>query len=282
VSESVRVGNVEIVSIMDVPEWKLPDFFPSADPQVWESYRAIYPDSLCDGNSICTTATAYLVRANGLNVLIDTGLGPGPHLRIGGHTGRLLQEFQALGLDTSEVDIVVITHLHFDHVGWNAQPAEHGIRPTFPRARYLIPQADWDHFRRPEIYEKSKYVWDTVALWDPGVIDLVSGEQSVTPQITLVPTPGHTPGHQAVFVTSQGETAAIIGDLAHTPAQVQETDWSPSVEFDPELSGRTRRRIFDRVEAERILLCAGHFPRPGFGYLTRLDGRRLYRAAQIG
>jgi glyoxylase-like metal-dependent hydrolase (beta-lactamase superfamily II) len=277
----MKVGEVEIVSLLDVPEWKIPDFFPTADPGSWETYRALYPDSLCDGGCLCTTATAYALRAGGMTMLVDTGLGPGPHTRFGLHRGLLLEEMQSHGLAPSDIDVVIITHLHIDHVGWNALPAGDGVQATFPRARYLIPRADWDHYRRPDVYEKSRYVWNTVALFEHGVIELVEGEHAVTPQVTLLPTPGHTPGHQAVLVLSQGEQAAIIGDMAHTPAQVEETDWSPSIEYDAELSGRTRKQTFDRIEEEGMLLCAGHFPRPGFGHLTRLDGRRIYRAVAV-
>ena len=96
--------------------------------------------------------------------------------------------------------------------------------------------------------------------------------------MTLIPTPGHTPGHQAVLVTSRGERAAIIGDLAHTPPQVHEMDWTATADLDPEMARETRRRMLDRVEADHTLLCAGHFPHPGFGYLARLADRRIFQA----
>ena len=277
-AHAIRIGDVEILSLMDVGDWTLPNFFPSVEPEVWETYRALYPDALRDGGSIYTTATAYAVRSTEQTILVDTGLGPGPHERLGGQTGRLLVELRSKGIGPEDVDIVVITHMHHDHVGWNGIDAGEDVQPTFPRARYLLPKADWDHFSLPDVLERSPYLHGTVALYQKGLVDLVSGEHTVSRQVTLVPTPGHTPGHQAVFVESQGERAAITGDMAHAPPQVQETDWTPRADLNPELSRATRRRMFDRIEADHTLLCAGHFPHPGFGYLTRLADRRIFQA----
>src|SRR5439155_11773335 len=110
--------------------------------------------------------------------------------------------------------------MHREHLGWNDLETEGTVRPTFPRARYLLPRADWEHFSQLDVLERSPYLRGTMALQEKGIVELVAGEYSVSPQVTLIPTPGHTPGHQAVFVASQGERAAIIGDMAHTPPQV--------------------------------------------------------------
>ena len=273
-----RVGDVEILSLLDVGDWTIPRVFPSVAPEAWETYRALYPDALGEDSSILTSATAYALRSNESTILVDTGLGPGPHESIGGQTGQLLMELQSLGIAPEDVDVVVITHLHRDHVGWNATRSGEGLCPTFPRARYLLPRKDWEHYRQPELIERAAHLRGTVALYEQGRIELVAGEYPVGRYVTLVPTPGHTPGHQAIFVTSQGEQAAIIGDMAHSPAQVQETDWAATFDLDPSMSCQTRQRMFDRLEADHTLLCAGHFPHPGFGYLARVNGRRIFQA----
>ncbi len=274
----IKVGNIEIVSLLDVGHWHLPGFFPSAPADLWATYRGIYPEALCDGDAICTSATAYAVRANGRTILVDAGLGPGPHPRAGNQRGQLLEDMKAAGISPDEIDTVIATHLHLDHVGWNATDTGAGVVPTFPKARYLLPEKDWAYYTRPEMADRIGYLQGTIRLFEQGRVELVSGEVTVTPDIRLVPTPGHTPGHQAVFLASAGERAAIIGDAAHTPAQVQETTWAPSADVDPVMSGETRRTLFDQVERDHTLLCAGHFPHPGFGYLTRLEGRRIYQA----
>src|SRR5438309_4273755 len=148
-AHATNVGEVEILSLMDVGDWTLPNFFPSVAREVWEDYRALYPDALRDEGSIYTTATAYAVRSAEQIILVDPGLGPGPHERIGGQTGRLLVELRSRGIAPEDVGIVVITHMHRDHVGWNGLETEGAVRPTFPRARYLLPRADWEHFSQP-------------------------------------------------------------------------------------------------------------------------------------
>src|SRR5437762_9181764 len=114
-AHAVQVGKVEIVSLLDVDHWKLAGFFRAVnpDPGLWEQYREIYPEALCDGTSICTSATAYLVRTGDRTILVDTGLGPGPHQNIGGATGRLLEDMRSHNLQPADVDLVIITHLHY-------------------------------------------------------------------------------------------------------------------------------------------------------------------------
>src|SRR5437762_11229197 len=103
-AHSVRLGDVEILSLLDVDNWTLSNFFPSVPDDVWETYRAFYPDALADGGSICTTATAYAVRSRDQTILVDTGLGPGPHERIGGQTGQLLVELRSQGIAPEDVE----------------------------------------------------------------------------------------------------------------------------------------------------------------------------------
>jgi glyoxylase-like metal-dependent hydrolase (beta-lactamase superfamily II) len=103
------------------------------------------------------------------------------------------------------------------------------------------------------------------------------GEHSITRELTAVPTPGHTPGHVSILVTSQGQRALVLGDAAHNPAQFEEPDWVSRADMDPELTRQTRRALLDRLEREDILVMAGHFEAPGFGRVVRLNGRRYWR-----
>ena len=178
-AHSVRVGEVEILSLLDVGDWTLPNFFPTVPSDVWERYRALYPDALREEGSIYTTATAYAVRSSEQIVLVDTGLGPGPHERIGGQTGQLLVELRSQGIAPEDVDLVVTTHMHRDHVGWNGVDSGAGVQATFPRARYLMPRADWEHYSQPDVLERSPYLQATVALYEQGCIELVAGEHAV-------------------------------------------------------------------------------------------------------
>jgi len=114
-------------------------------------------------------------------------------------------------------------------------------------------------------------------LQELGLIEFMHGEHSITRELTAVPTPGHTPGHVSILVTSQGQRALVLGDAAHNPVQFEEPDWVSRADMDPELTRQTRKALLDRLEREEILVMAGHFQAPGFGRVVRLNGRRYWR-----
>jgi glyoxylase-like metal-dependent hydrolase (beta-lactamase superfamily II) len=137
---------------------------------------------------------------------------------------------------------------------------------------------DWEATRLPEAQDRfpnaSTCVWPLAEL---GLMELMDGEYALTRALTALPTPGHTPGHMSILITSQGERALILGDAAHNPAQVHETDWVSRADMDPEVTRRTRRALMERLEREGTVVAAGHFPAPGFGKIVRLEGRRLWQ-----
>ena len=265
----VTVGNVEIVSLLDTPmEFGWGMFFPSIDRSEFDAYRERYPDSFGE-DKFRTYAHAWALRSEGRTVLIDTGVGVG----MG---GRLVEEMNAKGVSPDSVDIVLFTHLHGDHVGWNLTPDN---VPTFPGARYLVPQADWDYFTKADVAARNPQIGASVLpLKEIGVLDLFSGEKAITSELTTYPTPGHTPGHTSIMVSSAGEKALVTGDLAHHPAQVDRTEWCGAFDGDPAQAVETRNKVFDRLEADGLLAAIGHFPDPGFGKLVRLGGKRVWQA----
>jgi glyoxylase-like metal-dependent hydrolase (beta-lactamase superfamily II) len=174
--------------------------------------------------------------------------------------------------------MVVMAHLHRDHVGWNLLMQGEKYTPTFPNARYWMSAIDWEACHRPEVRDRfpnaPTCVWP---LADLGLVELMHGEHTLTRDLTALPTPGHTPGHMSILITSQGERALILGDAAHNPAQLQETDWVSRADMDPEVTRQTRRALVERLEREEIVVAAGHFPAPGFGKVLRLHGRRYWQ-----
>jgi glyoxylase-like metal-dependent hydrolase (beta-lactamase superfamily II) len=272
-SDRVSVGNVEIVALLDTPmEFPWSVFFPTIPADDFNPYRDLYPGAFTD-SMFQTNAHCYALRSSGQTVLVDTGVGPGPIAWLGGRRGHLLEDMNRKGVPPDSVDIVAFTHLHGDHVGWNLTPED---RPTFPRARYLVPQADWDFFSAA--LASNPQMTQVTPLKDLGVMDLFDGEHAVTDEITSYPTPGHTPGHHSFLVSSAGERALLTGDLAHHPAQVDRSDWCSAFDADPKGATASRSKAFDRMEAEGILGAFCHFPDPGFGRLVRLEGKRVFQA----
>lgn len=274
----VTVGNVEIIEFLDtIMDFPFEAFFPTIPAQDFEPYRQAYPDSWAPDGRFRTYAQCFALRSEGHTILIDTGVGPGPHDFLGGARGQLMAEMQSKGVRADEVETVVFTHLHADHVGWNLSDGG-SPKATFAKARYLVPQADWELFTKPEMREQAPHVEVAVKpLQGLGVMDLVSGERTLTGELTLVPTPGHTPGHMSIIVASAGEKAMLTGDVAHHPAQLQEVDWCSGFDGDPEQARRTRRQVLDRLEEEGTLAAICHFPAPGFGRVVRLEGKRMWQ-----
>jgi glyoxylase-like metal-dependent hydrolase (beta-lactamase superfamily II) len=275
-SHVIRVGDVEIVSLSDgMLEFDLCNFFPTIPSDRWQPHDA----HLTPEHKVRFNLGSYLIRANGRTVLIDTGLGPRPVDAPDAPWGQLLHDFEANGVRPEEVDMVVLTHLHRDHVGWNLRTEGARYVPTFPRARYWTSAKDWEACRHPEVQPQRfpnapNCVWPLEEL---GLIELMQGEHTLTRELTAVPTPGHTPGHMSILITSSGQRALVLGDAAHSPVQVQEPDWVSRADMDPDLTRQTRRALMDRLEREEILVAAGHFPAPGYGRIIRLEGRRCWR-----
>ena len=175
---TVSVGNVQIVSLTDGQGDQNPvEMFPESTMEQW---RSDYPGELDENGRLHPRYGACAIRSSGKLVVVDTGM-----------DGALIRELREKGIYLEAVDCVVITHLHPDHVGWNLTNG----RPTFPRARYIAHRADWDHWTQPSVLEGAPFIRESVMPLDElGVLDLVAGEHKLTEELTIVHTPGHTPG----------------------------------------------------------------------------------------
>jgi glyoxylase-like metal-dependent hydrolase (beta-lactamase superfamily II) len=268
---SVKVGNAEITSLLDLAfAFPYSAAYPGVSEEQWAPYKAIYPKSWTDQGLWATNAQAFLIRSGGQNVLVDTGLGPTP--AFGGGPGRLLESMRAAGVNAADIDVVVMTHLHVDHTGWIAPDGS----PTFTNARHIVPEEDFANLGNTAAMFAEKAPFEAVQ--SAGKLELSSGEKSVGPELTLIPTPGHTPGHRSLLIVSAGERGIILGDLFNHPAQVNETTWNAGFDFDPPTAVATRTRVFERLEQDGSLVASGHYPQPGFGHIVRADGRRIFRA----
>jgi len=275
--KTVTVGNVEITALLDSNLLMNPRmFFPEHAEQVIEEYA----DSLDERQLLGVSITCYLLRSAGKNVLIDTGLGSRRRPRF--PVGHLDESLAAAGVGPEEIDVIVHTHLHIDHVGWNTvEENGSGPRVFFPKATYLIQQAEWDYWMTPEQLEEpgnSHLVECVQPLEGTGRIQLLNVEQPIDENLTFIPTPGHTPGHVSIGIYSAGERAVVIGDVSHHPMQLDHPDWSPGVDTDPRQSAKSRDGLFQAAANDGRTWIAGHWPYPGFGRIKRLDGRRVFQA----
>ncbi len=282
-SYTTRVGNAEIVALSDGRIRFAPsDFFPTVSAAAWEPYRA---DLTPQGDMIMNLG-CFAIRSEGKTILIDTGLGSESSGLATLEYARLPADMQAKGVGAADVDIVGITHLHVDHVGWNFVYDEQGGdadsqaagSPMFPNARYWVSNADWRVFTRGALGRREYVAKQVRPLQERGLLDLFEGERQLTGEVSTLPTPGHTPGHTSFLIASQGERAIITGDAIHARAQAQETHWSPRADSKPDLSAQTRQELLARIERDNAMLISGHFPAPGFGALVRMNGKRYWQA----
>ena len=270
--ERVTVGNVEIVSVLDGIMPAQPSFLFSGIPP--SMYEAALRDELTP-EGLPIKRGSFLVRSSGRLILVDTGIGDkNPNLP----GGELLSSLRTLGVAPDEIDLVVNTHLHFDHVGWNCVQRDGKLVPTFPRAEYWIGRKEWDFWTDPAILaeEGPHLTTDVLPLKDSPQLRLVDGEDAITPELTILPTPGHTPGHLSIAVTSSGEQAIILGDVAHHPLHLIRF-WIAAVDELPRVSRRTKRQLAERLIAENALVAGGHFTPNSFGHLVLVDGKRAWR-----
>jgi glyoxylase-like metal-dependent hydrolase (beta-lactamase superfamily II) len=275
--QRVTIGDVEVLPLQDAAMLMNPHVFM---PQHAGEWLAETPDLADERGLMPMSVTCFLVRSAGKTILVDTGLGP--RRRPGFPRAHLDEALREAGVAPGDVDIVVNTHLHIDHVGWNTVDTEDGRRvPFFPRARWIVQRVEWEHWVRPQFLEAegNAHLRECVVpLGEQGRVDLVTPDAPLDEHLTFVPSPGHTPGHVAVGIASQGERAIIIGDASHHPIQLTHPDWSPSFDTDPLLAARTRDRLFDDAADDGRLWLAGHWPYPGIGRILRVDGKRMFRA----
>ncbi len=283
----LSVGNAEVIAVLDMvaPPRDPALMFPDVSPDDWSPHQ----DALEQGR-LQIYYGVWVVRSQGRVIMVDTGIGRGPHPTRGNRTGNLDQELGRVLVSggrsgasgsppTEEVDVVVHTHLHFDHVGWNVGYFGGAATPTFPNARHLAPRLDWEYFSRPEVLADNPYIETQVKpLFDLGKIYLIDGEHQVTDEVVTLPTPGHTPGHQVVLISSQGQKAMIVGDVLHNKAQVSQPGWTAGVDVDKDASRKSRAALLDRAENEGYAVAAGHFhPMENIGRVARLEGRRYWQ-----
>ncbi|MGE3911640.1 MAG: MBL fold metallo-hydrolase [Chloroflexota bacterium] len=269
---TLTVGSMTVIALSDGTGATAPeDMMPTIPAEAWAPLA-----EYLDGNGMLPmNYGSYLIREGETWTLVDTGYGNRP----GTAGGALFAELERAEVRPDDIERVIITHLHGDHLGGNTVDVDGQPVPAFKNARYLVQREDWTYFQQPAI----KAEREVIALCaDPiesaGLLDLLDGSQPVSAGISTILTPGHTPGHQSVLISSGGDRVLILGDASHTPAQIVQPGWSPRYDTDPELSARTRASLFDRIEQEGLTVAAGHYPAPGFGGIVRVEGKRRWQS----
>ena len=265
-TESYRfmLGDFECVSLSDGGhDYPLKNFFANVPiEQVEEALR-----QRSESVDYVTTPYTYLYVDTGEHrVLVDMGAG-----RLLSTTGRLLESMDGAGIDPADIDIVMITHAHADHVGGTLD--DQG-KPVFGNARHYIWKGEWEFWTSEAAFAKApeKFVTFARNSLEPirERLGFIDHEGEVVPGIGVIPAPGHTPGHMVVSVSSGQKRLLYVGDTVLYPLHLEHPDWLPIYDILPEEAAASKRRIFDLAAEEKALVMGQHFPPfPSLGYVVK-------------
>lgn len=229
---------------------------------------------------------SLLVRTGDLTLLIETGIGnkqPDKARKIYGNEEKLLDSFAEAGISPEDVDIVINTHLHFDHCGWNTMRQGGRVVPTFPRARYFVQRREWEHGQRQLERDRVSYISDNYnPLIENGQMTLLDGDGEIAPGIEVRVYPGHTLAHQAVIIRSGGKTACYIGDLIPTTAHLDLT-WVMAYDLLPLETIENRKRYYAEAVSQNWLTVFTHDPLTPWAYVENSGpGKYIARDVDTG
>jgi glyoxylase-like metal-dependent hydrolase (beta-lactamase superfamily II) len=255
----LRLGSLTLQPVSDGVIW-LParSVFPEAPEAEWRPH--VHVD---EQERLELALTCLLVIVGDRRIVIDTGYGDRPDNPLVGHLPESLAE---VGVPLEEIDTVVISHPHGDHIGGATHGSGDEARLTFSKARYWLSQADWDAASPPQVLaERAGLADKLLPLAQTQRLELADGEREIAPGVRLLPLPGHTPGHMGVALTSGQETAIYVGDMIHHPLQVEHPAWTPVFDALPAMARQTRAALLERARREGSLVLSYHLPWPGIG-----------------
>jgi glyoxylase-like metal-dependent hydrolase (beta-lactamase superfamily II) len=271
----LRLGSLSLQPVSDgtILEMDPSHIFNDGQPHEWQSRI----ERNTHGN-IELALTCLFVSIGDRRILVDTGYGIVPNRPEVGQLGERLRE---LRVSYQDIDTVVISHPHGDHIGGATVGTGEAAQPAFRSARYWLGRADWEYFKSPELLERAPHVRDKMLpLADAQRLDLADGEREIAPGVRLLPLPGHTPGHIGLAFTSGQEMAVYVGDLLHHALQIEHPEWSPIFDALPRVSRETRRGLVDRARRERSVLLSYHLPFPGIGRIGATGWEPVVAGAQ--
>jgi glyoxylase-like metal-dependent hydrolase (beta-lactamase superfamily II) len=279
VGEVWRIGAVKITRIVEIEATGgMSRIIPDATRDRVREINWLYPHFADEEGRMRGAIHSLVVETPDRKILVDTCVGNDKERAVPAWNKlqtQFLKDLETAGYAVPSIDTVLCTHLHIDHVGWNTKLVDGKWVPTFPHAQYLFGEKEFEHWTRTEPRDspQGKVLIDSVLpIVDAGLHTLVQSDEQLCPEIRLIPSPGHTPGHVSVMIESEGESALITGDFLHHPCQMAHPEWSSAPDVDPIQSTATKRNMFKRFEESPTLIIGTHFATPTAGYLKK-DGQ---------
>jgi glyoxylase-like metal-dependent hydrolase (beta-lactamase superfamily II) len=279
-------GTLDVMESLKLGKFELSIFSDGTYPLDGGAFFGVVPKVLwsrkvaADEKNYCTAGlNSLLIRTGKQTVLVETGIGnklSERMIKIYGQPARLLANLAAGGTSVMDVDIVVNSHLHFDHCGWNTVRGENGkVVPTFPRAKYFAPEGEWQYARKPSERDAISYISDN---YDPlvasGQMTLLKGGEEIVPGISVKTFPGHTASMLGVIVQSEGKTACYISDLIPTTAHLDLT-WGMSFDLYPLQTIESKKLYYAQAIPEKWLTVFTHDPTTPWAWVEKDDAGKM-------
>jgi glyoxylase-like metal-dependent hydrolase (beta-lactamase superfamily II) len=276
----IKLGNLTIHRIVEQegPFFEVLKFFPALTKELLEENRAwLQPRFLDPTDQLMLCIQSYLVQTPHHNILVDTCVGnhkPRPtrpfwHMM---QSDRFEKNLAATGLGVGDIDFVMCTHLHTDHVGWNTRLDNGRWVPTFPKARYVFADRELAYWTKRQKDDAAAVPWVTdsvLPIVAANRADIVKSAHAFNDLVTLIPTPGHSIDHYSLLVGKPGADAVITGDMIHSPLQARYPELGMMSDYDSKQAGMSRRELFGRFCDTSTLMCTAHFPSPSTGRVVR-------------
>jgi glyoxylase-like metal-dependent hydrolase (beta-lactamase superfamily II) len=261
-----QVGNVKITKIVELETIGSTRFIlPLASNEEIRKLPWLIPHFATDEGRLKMSIHSLVLETPTRRIVVDTGLGNDKEGRTvptwNNRKGVFLESLTEAGFAPDSIDTVLCTHLHVDHVGWNTRLVGGKWVPTFANARYVFGRTEYEYWQdyRDEADKVAVFNDSVKPIAEAGKAELVASDHQLCDEIKLIPTPGHSPGHMSVLVTSQGQTGLLTGDVAHHPCQMAHLDWSSTADSDSVQSAVTRHELFSRFADTATLVIGGHF-----------------------
>lgn len=265
-----QVGDITVTKVTEMEvHWPFSALLPGADDLIG-SHDWLTPDFVADSGRMRLSIHSLVVRTGDRTIVVDTCVGNDKKLPGAPPFNERSTDFgaqmAAAGHPKESVDTVVCTHLHVDHVGWNTTLVDGVWVPTFPDARYVMVRAEYDHWRSEPQEYGPVFSQSIEPVVDAGLVDLVEPDHQLADGVQLESTPGHTPGHVSVALTSGDQRAVITGDMTHHPVQFAHPDLASSADVDQQASTATRWSAYRRWSDGRLVIGT-HFAGRTAGHL---------------
>jgi glyoxylase-like metal-dependent hydrolase (beta-lactamase superfamily II) len=281
VTKAIALKDITIHPVVEqqAPFFDVFEFFPTLTKELLEENRSWLQPTFIDPASgkLVLCVQGFVIKSAHHNILIDSCVGndkPRPARPLWNmmKSNRFEQGLAAAGLTVNDIDYVMCTHLHVDHVGWNTRLENGRWVPTFPKAKYVMADRELAYWTQKEKDDPSGVPWITdsvLPIVEAKRVQIVKSDFAFNESIQFIPTRGHTIDHYSVLVGRPGQDALITGDMIHSPIQGKYPELGMRADYDSRAAGQTRRQVFDRFCDAATLMCVTHFPSPSTGRVRR-------------